>query len=342
MNGSLEILIVTSSEDLHALSVQAALRRRRIPCAILETDELSGNESLSFSIGQRFDGNIRSSEGIGIPLASVGVVWWRRPKAPQQVDESSLTGDQISLINNDCIATLVGLFENCFRGKWISHVRATEFASNKLNQLTAAQRCGFRIPDTLISQSPRELAEFTGKHSAGVIIKPVAGTPGPLIFTQFVSQRHLAAIDSIKACPAIYQEFIPGSRHLRVNCFGERSFAGLIQSESLDWRPNLDVPISRFAVPDWLNTRIRQVLDLLGLEMGIVDLKETPDGEVVWLEVNPQGQFLFLEGLTGEPLTELFADYLSGELCKVAAEIGSRDSDCGPRQRLEIPVDAVG
>jgi hypothetical protein len=45
--------------------------------------------------------------------------------------------------------------------------------------------------------------------------------------------------------------------------------------------------------------------------MGIVDLKVTPSGEAVWLEVNPQGQFLFLEGLTGEPLTEHFAEYFT-------------------------------
>jgi hypothetical protein len=59
---------------------------------------------------------------------------------------------------------------------------------------------------------------------------------------------------------------------------------------------------------------IRRVLDVLGLEMGIVDIKETPDGEFVWLEVNPQGQFLFLEGLTGEPLTDYFTDYLINQV----------------------------
>jgi len=37
----------------------------------------------------------------------------------------------------------------------------------------------------------------------------------------------------------------------------------------------------------------------------------TPTVEFVWLEVNPQGQFLFQEGLTGEPLTEHFAEYFT-------------------------------
>ncbi|MFE6052518.1 hypothetical protein ACFQ6N_17330 [Kitasatospora sp. NPDC056446] len=41
-----------------------------------------------------------------------------------------------------------------------------------------------------------------------------------------------------------------------------------------------------------------------------MDLKLTPEGQPVWLEVNPQGQFLFLEPLTGMPLTEHFADFL--------------------------------
>ena len=44
--------------------------------------------------------------------------------------------------------------------------------------------------------------------------------------------------------------------------------------------------------------------------MGVVDLKMLPSGECVWFEVNPQGQFLFLEGLANMPLSNEFADYL--------------------------------
>jgi glutathione synthase/RimK-type ligase-like ATP-grasp enzyme len=156
--------------------------------------------------------------------------------------------------------------------------------------------------------------QFYKKHKGRIIVKPVAGTPGPLLFTQFVTNAHLEAIESIRACPSIYQEFVTGTKHIRLNCFGKRSFAAVIDSVDLDWRPNLNVPITRWKVPSWLHAKVRGILDLLNLEMGIVDLKETPEGEIVWLEVNPQGQFLFLEGLTGEPLTELFADYICEEL----------------------------
>ena len=36
-------------------------------------------------------------------------------------------------------------------------------------------------------------------------------------------------------------------------------------------------------------------------------------GRPVWLELNPQGQFLFVQGLTGLDLTAGFADFLYDE-----------------------------
>ncbi len=311
-----QCLIVTIADDLHGLSTQAALRRRGLECHILESDRLAGAESLSLSLGngRPHTTKILTSDEKMVQLSTVGLIWWRRPKALQQLDSSTLDGHQMGLINNDCAASLTGCLQVSFSGKWISSPRATEFASNKINQLAAAKLAGFRIPDTLISQNPKEVLEFYSQHDRQIIVKPVAGTPGPLLFTQMVRDDHLSAPESMRICPATYQELIPGNRHIRLNCFGPKSFAFLIESAELDWRPNLNVPTSRWPVPDELQRKILKSLEILGLEMGIFDLKETPEGEIVWLEVNPQGQFLFLEGLTGEPLTEHFADYLANSL----------------------------
>jgi hypothetical protein len=84
----------------------------------------------------------------------------------------------------------------------------------------------------------------------------------------------------------------------------------VIESDQLDWRPNLNVPEPPYPVSDDLHTRARQIRDRLALRMGVIELKETPDGELVRLEVNPQGQFLFLEGLVGMQLADEFADFL--------------------------------
>lgn len=308
-------LIVSQADDLHALAVQAAVRRRGFTCDIVEADALTGRESINFALDSEVASFalIRASDGTLVDVSTIDAIWWRRFKQDQQIEAGRLTEDQVSLINNDCFAALVGSLQSAFKGKWISSPEATDFASNKLNQLTAARLAGFRIPDTIVTQSPAVVREFHRRYSGHVIVKPVAGTRGPLLFTRVINEQHLLEEESIRACPAIYQECIPGTQHIRLNCFGCSSYAGLIESDDLDWRPNLNVPISCWTVPASLACKVRSALDILGLDMGIVDLKITTEGEIVWFEVNPQGQFLFLEGLTGEPLTEHFAEYFTSQ-----------------------------
>jgi len=310
-----KFLLVTQADDLHALAVQAAVRRRGFVCHIVESDQLSGQESINYAIGNQGPESalLKTSECELLDISEVSTIWWRRYKLDQQHGSAALADAHRSLINNDCVGALVGSLQNTFAGRWISAPSATNYASNKLNQLAAARAVGLRIPDTVVTQSPSVVREFRRRHNGHIIVKPVVGTPGPLLFTQMVREEHLMREDSIRACPAIYQEYIPGTKHIRLNCFGDQSYAGLIETGDLDWRPNLEVPISRWPVPHALHRGVRKVLDRLGLDMGIVDLKLTPDGSFVWLEVNPQGQFLFLEGLTGEPLTEHFAEYLTRE-----------------------------
>lgn len=307
------ILIVTIQGDLHGLCVQDALRRRGVECHIIETDSLTDSENVHFCIDNLQNVlEFRSNEGCLIDPSRAGLIWWRRPKALQR--KSISNDDHRNLINNNCSTALTGSLQTVFRGKWISDPQATDRASNKLVQLKAARQAGFRIPATLVTQIPSKVKNFYDEYHGKIIVKPVSSIAGPLLFTQFVKKEHIRNEESIRICPATYQEYIDGNRHIRLNCFGSNSYAAIIESNDLDWRPNLNVPIIPWTVSSDLHARVRKTLDILGLEMGIVDLKESSSGEVVWFEVNPQGQFLFLEGLTQEPLTDYFSDYLAKEL----------------------------
>lgn len=308
------ILIITIKDDLHALSVQQAIRDRGYQhCQIFECDRISSEHRVQWSINS--DGAIGQllwGDGKKINVADIELIWWRRVYSDQTLDEPVTDEYRLHLINNDCRGALNGILTSCFKGQWVSSPEATTRASDKIYQLGIAREVGFRVPETLISQSLEQVTEFTKRLNDKVIVKPVVGAAGPLLFTQFVGDPHRFDPESFAVCPAVYQEYIEGSEHIRLNCFGDQSFAGLIETSDLDWRPNLKVPIKSWPVPASLHQQVRAVLDRLGLAMGIVDIKRTPEGQFVWLEVNPQGQFLFLQPLTNMPLDQYFADYLLG------------------------------
>ena len=48
-----------------------------------------------------------------------------------------------------------------------------------------------------------------------------------------------------------------------------------------------------------------------GSHMGAVDFRVTPEGEHVFLEVNPAGQFLFIENATGMKIADTLAGHLA-------------------------------
>ena len=236
------------------------------------------------------------------------------PRIPVDLAE----GAARDLVVNDCRATLHGLLLTDFAGTWISHPEATRAAHNKLVQLRTAVRAGMRVPRTIVSQDPDRVRRFCADVGGRVIVKPVSGAQATPVMTGLVTPE-LLVDDDIRISPAIYQECISGSRHLRVCCFGSELHCALLESDSLDWRYPLDAEVSPFTLDTTTARRVHQVVRSLGLRMGIIDMKLGPDKEPIWFEINPQGQFLFLEGMCEEmPLSRFFCDFLLRESTSAA------------------------
>jgi hypothetical protein len=301
---------MTRRADFHAHAIRWALGKRNVDCSIVETDGLASMGGMSWSTGEEVEaGVIRDVDGQEVVISALDAIWWRRltgsPRLPDELEDEAAR----DLVERECRATLVGLVLTEFRGVWISHPEATRLAENKLVQLQAARRSGLRLPRTLVSQDPAVVRRFCEELGFQVVVKTVAGTPKTPVMAGRVTPEILRAAD-VALCPAIYQELVTGTRHLRVCCFGGEIHTARLETQALDWRYPLDARVEPYALDDHTADCVRRLVRSLGLKMGIADMKLGPDGAPVWLELNPQGQFLFLEGMCDLPLTNPFADFL--------------------------------
>lgn len=308
----MNILIVTIENDIHACAVKHEIDQvEDVNCHIFALDKVSSSYAIHWCPESAERSTLTGPDIGKLAISEIDVIWWRRSRSEQNLDLNYSDKAHIDLINNDCRASSFGLLLSHFKGKWISSPNSTLEASNKLFQLRRAHESGLKIPKTIISNEPEEVYRFI-KNVGSVVVKAVSGTKEKLVFTRPVNIEDLND-ESIRACPTIYQEYIEGDQHLRICTIGEKSFATKITTEEIDWRRNVNVDYNATEVPRKLHIKIRQVLDSLNLEMGMTDVKINFDGEPVWLEVNPQGQFLFAEGLTNIPLRKYFANYLVEE-----------------------------
>lgn len=333
--------ILALRDDLHAIAVQRSIEQRHAArCRILSGSEIAGHGQLSWSGDGAEPGVLRDATGEPVEIAALDALWLRRLPRHQVLSDAvdpAYTDD----IDRSCAAALQGELITEFGGAWISDPVATELAGNPLIPLRAARRAGIRIPPTLVSHDPARIRGFCAAHPRAVI-KPIR-TPGELALTAVVSPELLARDDVLALSPAIYQACVPGDRHLRITVFGDHCFAALIESRELDWRVDLSVPFHRYQPGAPLRAALHTVLRSLGLAMGVFDLALTPDGEVVFVELEPQGAFLFVEGLCDLPIARSLADYLVEQAQHQAAfrqadpELArQRPRLTGPRRRVRL------
>ena len=320
--------ILTYGDDLHGHLVKKKLEERHGAwCCLIPSDELALRGGLSWSSQADAPALLPTFEGPRVDVRTLNAIWHRRTTVKQTLPNG--TDERYELHIYRSIERVVeGVLLEEFQGRWVSHPVATRLAENKLLQQRAARRVGIRTPATLVSQDPMHIRSFCASHP-GAIIKPVATPRGvELATTAVVSPELLEQDDVLALAPAIYQECIPGKRHLRISVLGERCDAALVEAEALDWRCDLNVPFSRYRLDGRLERQLCGILRELGLVMGIFDVKLTDDGEPVFLEVNAQGQFLFVEGLCGIPLADIFADFLFNQ--------AKKDIDANPQFVPEI------
>jgi glutathione synthase/RimK-type ligase-like ATP-grasp enzyme len=195
----------------------------------------------------------------------------------------------------------------------------------KLHQLALAASLGFEVPASIVTSDPAALLGFVRAHGGRCIAKHVAHTSCTLAglddelmrFTEPVTLRDLAAYKSARLAPVYAQAYVAKRVELRVTVVGDQVFAAEVSSQDAartrhDYR-RLDHRHARYrvhALPDQIAARCRAITAALGLCYGALDLVLTPDDRYVFLEINPRGEFHWVEQLTGLPITRAICELL--------------------------------
>ncbi|AQZ68626.1 unnamed protein product [[Actinomadura] parvosata subsp. kistnae] len=260
--------------------------------------------------------------GESVDLSRTTAVWYRRPGRPTAAPDVT-AGDLRTRVEELSEWFLEG-FWDLLDARWLpGRHPVLRRAHNKLVHLALAERLGFAVPPTVITNDPAELAPAYERAGGRLIAKPVEYVPFEIdgarhtVYTTVVQRRDLAGRARLAHEPTILQPYVGKAVELRVTVVGRQVFAAEIASQDSartrdDWR-HYDFDRARHSVhhlPDDVARRCVDLVAALGVTFGAIDLILTPDGEYVFLEINPNGQWAWIEDLTGLPIGDAIADWL--------------------------------
>lgn len=200
---------------------------------------------------------------------------------------------------------------NCL---WVNHPAKDAAASHKSWQLAAARASGLTIPETLITNDPDEARSFCESRPENIVYKPFHQDRSAWRETRALHPEEFSLIDAVRLTPVLFQELVEGVADLRVTVIGDELFAAAAALDDatypVDIRFNPGIGYKPHALPDDVVTSIRRLMNCLGLEYGAIDMRLTAEGRYVFFEVNPAGQFLYVERSSGQPITAALVAHL--------------------------------
>ena len=319
------VLIVTEPPDVHADFVINELKKRDVPVFRFHTEDFPVNSQISISgAGAVWTAEIRTPLR-SLRLEDVRAAWLRRPGEP--VVDSTLRPESREFAVEQARSTLTAMYA-LIGDRWLSHPESIRAAGDKVRQMRRAAATGLAVPDTLIGNDVDRVVEFhhgNVRLGRGTAVKSLwvrsqisydGGLRVPMT-TKWPENVEPDQVDTIRLTPTVFQEYVPKQREIRAVVIGGRVFAASVDSQAIpaarhDVRgAGKQAGYEPYDLPEEVRSALLEMVRGLGLRFCSADLVLTPDGRHVFLDLNPNGQWLWLELEAGLPLTAAMADVLA-------------------------------
>jgi glutathione synthase/RimK-type ligase-like ATP-grasp enzyme len=312
------ILILTNKLDVTADFVVRELRNRKAQYFRLNTEDLVSEQcNISY-----FPLSIKvTKNGREFDLAKeTKVVWNRRPGKPfdnlsTQMKPSKAT---VKFINNQWYSWLevLQLIQNVV---WFNHPHSNDKMESKILQLFLAQKIGFSIPDTLISNDIREIEKFFHLHKKRIIAKALYSplieekNQDYFIFSNIIEELPSNNNEEFKISPSIFQQALIPKVDYRVTVIQNKALSVKITDKNhdgvpVDWRTIKDgISFQPIDLPNRIESLCINFVSECGLKFGAIDLIEHED-KFYFIEINPNGEWGWLQKPHGLPIAETICD----------------------------------
>lgn len=199
---------------------------------------------------------------------------------------------------------------------WLTPLPALQRADNRFYQLRVAAELGVDFPSTTVVWSPdqvRGLGEVVVVKAlgSGVIVDPGGRTR--VLYATPMTLRQLTA-EMLRRAPVILQELLEVEHHLRVITVDRSVWCALLRQTgpTLDWREWSHAERAWEVVP--VPTPVREfALRLVGV-MGVGYSSQDwvfAKNRYWFLDLNPNGNWLFLPKEVANAVTEAMANWLT-------------------------------
>ncbi|SDQ29376.1 ATP-GRASP peptide maturase, grasp-with-spasm system [Chryseobacterium soldanellicola] len=277
----------------------------------LNIDELfSDKYKIYFDIDNDFITITNTQLNKEINLNDIKIVWCRRKSEKSfntiidNISDDNITYNRIvfarfmSMERNTFLKTILKRIE---KGKWFDYYETIN-ELNKIEALQLAKKVGLNIPKSFITNYSESFSQYNHINEES-ITKPLFEATG------FIGEKgsyitHTKQLDKRNKIPSYFtpsliQAKINKKYELRIFYLDNQFFAMAIFSSSnsktkLDFRaydfkkPNRTVP---YNLPDNIKNSLNELMNKLNLYNGSIDMIVDTDGNYIFLEVNPIGQF---------------------------------------------------
>jgi glutathione synthase/RimK-type ligase-like ATP-grasp enzyme len=273
-----------------------------------------------------------NSEGTSVVIATpdflfsskeVEAVWYRKLwgiKSPDELDASfhKMYFQEYSTMRNL-------FFDSLKNVPWMNPMHEDhEIGENKLEQLRLASESGLKIPESLFTNDSNKVKDFFYNVCEKNMIAKLHGSLSrsmsgdtPFFPTTLIQEADLDNLDTLCYCPMIFQRNIDKEYELRIVYVDGIFFTGKINAEKsikgkTDWRVATDISLTweSYILPHDICNSLTVMMKKMGLFFGAIDMIRQKDGQYIFLEVNPQGEWGMIQRDLGYPIGETIAEKL--------------------------------